>query len=159
MEGIGLALNAFLMVPLIQDLFTTGAPRYTAAVKFGIGLRNDTLYAATFGGGDPGLGGDTPYMPLFNTNSQFLGESGSRVHLDEDSSPSNANSIKVATNTNSQPEYMTLSAGGNDAVCIAYLTITWPDGSQFFWRGDVGFKCGADWYPFELDASLVEECH
>ncbi|KAF2834766.1 hypothetical protein M501DRAFT_963863 [Patellaria atrata CBS 101060] len=46
-----------------------------------------------------------------------------------------------------QAEYLSVSKGGDDALCIAYITVTWPDGGQRSWMGDVGKKCGSHWYP------------
>ncbi|KAI9653209.1 MAG: hypothetical protein M1831_006167 [Alyxoria varia] len=45
-----------------------------------------------------------------------------------------------------------LFTGNNDAMCIAYTTITWPDGNKWGWTGDwastSGDKCnmGQTWY-------------
>lgn len=43
-----------------------------------------------------------------------------------------------------QPTYVQIS-GTDDAVCIAYLIQTWPDGTQRGWLGDMGQACGATW--------------
>ena len=43
-------------------------------------------------------------------------------------------------------EYIAVNDGGDDALCIAYITLTNPDGTKKAWYGDVGKSCGADWY-------------
>ena len=43
-----------------------------------------------------------------------------------------------------QPTYVQIN-GADDAVCIAYITQTWPDGQQRGWLGDMGYVCGANW--------------
>ena len=43
-------------------------------------------------------------------------------------------------------EYISVTNGGDDALCIPYLALTQPDGTKKAWYGDVGKACGADWY-------------
>jgi len=43
-------------------------------------------------------------------------------------------------------EYIAINNGGDDALCIAYITLTNSDGTKKAWYGDVGKACGADWY-------------
>ncbi|KAL9582773.1 MAG: hypothetical protein Q9212_003106 [Teloschistes hypoglaucus] len=47
------------------------------------------------------------------------------------------------TTSGSQPG---VSNGGDDALCIAYITLTQPDGTSKAWYGDTAKECGADWY-------------
>lgn len=47
-------------------------------------------------------------------------------------------------------EYLSIVNGGDDALCIAYLALTQPDGTKKAWYGDVGKACGADWYHSQL---------
>ena len=43
-------------------------------------------------------------------------------------------------------KYVAISAGGNNAICINYIAITWPDGDSAFISGDTGRACNRDWY-------------
>ncbi|KAL8642375.1 MAG: hypothetical protein Q9228_000928 [Teloschistes exilis] len=43
-------------------------------------------------------------------------------------------------------EYIQVSNGGTDALCIAYIALTQPDGSSKAWYGDSAKECGAQWY-------------
>lgn len=45
-----------------------------------------------------------------------------------------------------RPKYLAISAGGNDAICIAYIAVTSPDGDVAAWYGDVAENCSVDWY-------------
>ena len=45
-----------------------------------------------------------------------------------------------------QGMYVSLSAAGKDSICIAGISVTWLDGVQFAWYGDVAEHCGAPWY-------------
>ena len=47
-------------------------------------------------------------------------------------------------------DYVSITNGGVDALCIAYITITQPDGAKKAWYGDAGKMCGADWYHSQL---------
>jgi len=47
-------------------------------------------------------------------------------------------------------EYISIANGGNDALCIAYLSLTQPDGTKKAWYGDVAKSCEADWYHSQL---------
>lgn len=48
-------------------------------------------------------------------------------------------------NAAAQAEYISVIQGGNDALCISYITATLPDGVQYNWNGDIGFQCDAPW--------------
>ena len=55
--------------------------------------------------------------------------------------------IKVDHNDDSaqQAAYALFSAN-NDAICVAYVSITWPSGDEYAWVGDWGQTCGGSWY-------------
>lgn len=43
-------------------------------------------------------------------------------------------------------EYLSINEWGDDALCIAYIALTQPDGTKKAWYGDIAKTCGADWY-------------
>ncbi|KAF1965082.1 hypothetical protein BU23DRAFT_561413 [Bimuria novae-zelandiae CBS 107.79] len=45
-----------------------------------------------------------------------------------------------------QANYVQLMAGGNDALCIAGISVMTDDQGAFGWTGDFGYYCGAPWY-------------
>ncbi len=51
---------------------------------------------------------------------------------------------------NKPTEYISITNGGHDGLCIAYIALTQPDGTKRAWYGDVGKLCGADWYLSQL---------
>lgn len=56
-------------------------------------------------------------------------------------------SVPFDRNVGKKPtEYISVNQGGDDALCIAYLALTQPDGTKKAWYGDIGKTCGADWY-------------
>jgi hypothetical protein len=50
-----------------------------------------------------------------------------------------------------QGEYLSVSAGGNDAICIAYISMVWPDGIKHVWIGDIGSQCNTQRYESQLE--------
>lgn len=85
-------------------------------------------------------GGDLPDVPLFNQGGEFLGISADPGKVEDGS----VGTIKVSTN-GQQATYALFSAN-DDAICIAYVTITWPDEQKYAWQGDWGFHCQQNWY-------------
>ena len=61
-----------------------------------------------------------------------------------------------------EPTYLQV-LGKDDAVCIAYIGQTWPDGQQRGWLGDVGRGCGKRWFysNVEVGEEMYKpgECH
>ncbi|KAJ8109145.1 hypothetical protein ONZ43_g6215 [Nemania bipapillata] len=94
-------------------------------------------------GGLNNAGGDLPDIRLFNEVGEFLGivadpgkvKSGSFGDI----------TVKHNDNSGQQATYALFSAN-NDAICIAYTSITWPSGEKYAWIGDWGHKCGGSWY-------------
>ena len=46
-----------------------------------------------------------------------------------------------------QPTYVQIFGTG-DAICIAYIAQTWPDGTQRGWSGDVGMLCDQSYWAY-----------
>ncbi|KAI1146705.1 hypothetical protein F4825DRAFT_466329 [Nemania diffusa] len=94
-------------------------------------------------GGLNNAGGDLPDIRLFNEGGGFLGmvadpgkvKTGSFEDI----------TIKHDDGSGQQATYALFSAN-NDAICIAYTSITWPSGDHYAWVGDWGHKCGGAWY-------------
>ncbi|THZ29595.1 hypothetical protein D6C89_01929 [Aureobasidium pullulans] len=85
-------------------------------------------------------GGDAPDIRQFNNNPEFLGAKYDPGHIGSGT----YKDIKIGQ-SRQQPVYTLLTAN-NDAICIAYMTTTWPDGSQYAFAGNWGHTCGQDWY-------------
>lgn len=97
------------------------------------------------------VGGDIPLIRIWNDNLQYLGrnkrfhhrkvESGDLAEFTVDKTSEGFYNQGI----DKQPTYMQLTAG-NDAICIAFLTLVRPDKSECSWSGDWGKECGFDWY-------------
>lgn len=104
-------------------------------VRVGVGL--------DIKGGIQNAGGDLPDVRLWNEDGVFLG-----LTVDPGKVANGGfGDIKIAHehNLNQQATYALFSAN-NDAICIAYTTITWPDGDKYAWIGNWGHSCGGTWY-------------
>ena len=55
-----------------------------------------------------------------------------------------------------QPTYLQLIASDN-AICIAYIALTWSDGTKRGWVGDVGMACCQNW--FHSDVFVGDDQH
>lgn len=127
-------LLASIAVPLSE--LPQNVPKSTA-VQLGIGI-------------GPNAGGSVPHIALWDDNGNRIGQymGNANGHLDEGTawSISIAHTQTVPPNSEAQPAYLMLSMNESDAICIAYIYAS-GDSVQYSWFGDVGYSCGADWYP------------
>lgn len=91
--------------------------------------------------------GSIPGVHLFDFEGKTIGiakSNGDKIQkgLDHDIS---VNHRLLADNAAAQAEYISVVQGGNDALCISYITAVLPNGVQYSWNGDIGFQCGALW--------------
>ncbi len=93
-------------------------------------------------GGLDNAGGDLPDVRLFNEAGDFIG-----IETDpgkvEDGGFGDI-TIDHKGDSTQQPTYALFSAN-KDAICIAYVSITWPSNEKYSWVGDWGHECGGSW--------------
>jgi hypothetical protein len=126
-----------LIPPKLVDASRTTTVRISAGQY---GLRNETDKI--------GFAGDFPHVMLYDGARRYLGRNkgkGQNPHLD-------AGGFKEVSIWHEKgmdgvgSEYMALAASGDDAICINFITMTWPSGVQFGFLGDVGHFCGTGWH-------------
>ena len=146
---MALALNgAFLalsMIPLAIEFFPKPYKAKTT-VRIGVGLAQERdLSNGT-------IGGNIPNIALFDGNGNQIGTSQGKKTIKSGEFKDIV--IKHHDHSYNAPaEYISITSGGTDQVCIAYLAITMASGDKNQFYGDVGKQCGAKWYPSNL---LVE---
>lgn len=86
-------------------------------------------------------GGDLPDIRLFNEVGDFLGAEYDPGHIDDGT---NGQDIRVTQTSEQQATYGLFTAN-DDAICIAYLSIVWPDEQKYGWTGDWGRQCSNSW--------------
>lgn len=138
------ALFAFLaLAPLGKEFFPSKQAAHTV-VRVSAGL-------AQAGDGASNTGGHTPNIALFNPNGARLGFMSGEKHGVIKGGNFKDVSVEHIDGSNNQPaEYVALTSGGSNAICIAYLMITWASGDNFQFFGDIGRTCGGQWYPSNL---------
>ncbi|OCL05722.1 hypothetical protein AOQ84DRAFT_399413 [Glonium stellatum] len=104
-----------------------------SVVRVKVGLDQD--------GGLSNAGGNVPDIRLFNEVGDFLG-----AHYDPGSITDGTDVDVTVSQTEEQQATYALFSANDNAVCIAYVSITWPDGQKYGWEGDWGKQCGATWY-------------
>jgi hypothetical protein len=139
---IGLVLGAAgigLMVPGLlpqkpQD------PSHTTVVKVGAGMTGTAAEIK-----DHNMGGNFPVVTLWDSSGRKVGQQTKGDNID--SGGWKQVDVSHENGMDGVPgEYVAISAGGNDAVCINFITVQWPDGRYWGWLGDVGQMCGGIWY-------------
>ena len=146
---MALALNgAFLalsMIPLAYEFFPKPY-KATTTVRIGVGLAQ----GSDLGNGT--IGGNIPNIALFDGNGNQLGAKHGKKTIG--GGEFKDITIKHHVHVNNAPaEYISITSGGTDQICIAYLAITMASGDKNQFYGDVGKQCGGKWYPSNL---LVE---
>ncbi|KAI1089875.1 hypothetical protein F5B19DRAFT_353518 [Rostrohypoxylon terebratum] len=94
-------------------------------------------------GGLQNAGGSLPDVRLFNEAGDFLGLTADPGKIQNGGFADITISQK---GKNTQQATYALFSANNDAICIAYATITLPNQDKYSWVGDWGRQCGAKWY-------------
>lgn len=128
-------------IPLIVDQFPQ-PQKDKAVVRIAAGAH---AFDESLGGS---TGGDIPFVHLYDLHGDELGHVNGESQPEGGISLGDGESVSREIETQGHPEYLKLTAYGLDAVCIAYVTLTAPDGKDFLtWNGDFGKECGIPWYP------------
>ncbi|KAI1822785.1 hypothetical protein F4861DRAFT_371310 [Xylaria intraflava] len=94
-------------------------------------------------GGLSNAEGDLPDVRLFNEAGDFLGITADPGKVK--SGDFGDITVNHENDSGQQASYALFSAN-NDAICVAYSSITWTSGDQYAWIGDWGKQCGGAWY-------------
>ena len=138
LDVIGTLLGVGWMMPgLIPD-----KDEYQTVVRIGAGLSMAKSDSTS---------GDKPGIHLYDVMGRSIGSThGTKHHkiLDGDFMDI---SVPFDHGVGKKPtEYLSIVNGGDDALCIAYIALTQPDGTEKAWYGDIAKSCGADWYYSQL---------
>ncbi|MCJ1483170.1 hypothetical protein MMC06_003337 [Schaereria dolodes] len=141
--ALNIGFMALTLIPLALDFFPKPYQASTV-VRVGAGLTQA-------GDGKSSTGGNVPNIALFDPNGARLGfMSGTRKGKINEGNYNDMTVNHIDSSNNDAAEYISVSSGGTDALCIAYLAITWASGDKFQFFGDVGQQCGLPWYPSNL---------
>ena len=138
-NAIGFGVLALSLVPLGKSFFPDPV-QYTTTVRIHAGEVQSGEESFNTGGNVPGVG-------VFDGNGGRIGfMSGTRKgKIDQDNWHDVAVN-PVNSHNNADAEYISVSGGGTDAICISHIEVTTAGGSQFQFYGDVPKTCGLAWY-------------
>ncbi|EEP78502.1 predicted protein [Uncinocarpus reesii 1704] len=89
--------------------------------------------------------GNIPGVALWDVYGKRLGEAFGSNDRIENGSPRDVFVPHFRGIGEPLAEYVAISNGGIDAICIAWIAMAWND-AKYGWIGDVGQACGSDWY-------------
>ncbi|KAM0425253.1 hypothetical protein ACHAPT_009570 [Fusarium lateritium] len=127
---LGAAVSVFT---ILDTLFTKLPKGRSSLVSVRAGLDGKKLGSGT-------MGGKIGSIRTWNNNEKRLGE---KKNLKIESG--DLLEVEVPQDNGQQATYVSIAATG-DAVCIAYVVITWVGGERYAWLGDFGRVCGLPWY-------------
>jgi len=143
LDVIGLVAGvAFGVIGLLPSANPDPLANGNSIVRVGVGLQDVTM------------GGDVPVVTLFNEKKDQIGEYYDHTNRKVDAGAF-ADLVVDQTAKYQQPTYAQLYTGA-DAICIAYIGQTWPDGIKRGWLGDMGKICGQKNYFSNLIVSTAD---
>ncbi|KAI6381308.1 hypothetical protein MCOR25_001242 [Pyricularia grisea] len=129
---IGVVSSILGIIQFTQEAFPE-TKKPGSSVRIAVGLDEN--------GGLRNAGGSVPNVILFNEDGEYLGQSKKNGDVKDGS----FSDVTVTQSSRQQATYGLFQAG-HEAICVAYTSITWPDGSQYAVTGDWGEACGGSWY-------------
>lgn len=93
------------------------------------------------GGGLSNAGGNIPDIRAYNEHGELIGK---KINDKTYCGPGDDNCLSQINKVHQQPTY-TLFSGNNDAICIAWVSVTFPGQDKYAWIGNWGQQCGAAW--------------
>ncbi|KAM7183338.1 hypothetical protein V8F33_013645 [Rhypophila sp. PSN 637] len=147
-EGIALIGVVITTVPVLSDLFNPKPDKSTT-----------TKVRLVAGDGDF-TEGNIPHVALFDRSGSSIGfsdvgKNGFKSSILSKGQPHDLSITQEDTDSAANgAEYLSMTASGNNAVCISIVTVTTPSGVQYSWMGDVAKQCGAPWSYGNVVASI-----
>ncbi|KAL4915008.1 hypothetical protein BDW62DRAFT_204097 [Aspergillus aurantiobrunneus] len=146
-NALSLGLLGISMIPLTESFFPSPQPKIST-LRVAAGLNQP-------GDDDASLGGSQPGVALFDGNGNRIGFQSGKGHGNiEDGNYKDIEITPIDDQNTIAPEYMSVVAGGDNAICIAYLALTPPSSEYWAFYGDVAKSCGASWYHSNLAVQL-----
>lgn len=138
-QVIGVVSGVIGIFQFLQSLFPppTASSAATSSIRIGVGL-DGTFDGQTLSDSEGAVKG----IRVYNEDRHLIGTGKGDGVI-----PSGGYqdiSIDQSKGLGQQPTYLQLNAG-KDALCMAYVTQQWPDGTQRGWSGDWGQQCGQAW--------------
>jgi hypothetical protein len=141
LNAIFLTLTALGFIPLAENVIQAAkGPQYLVTVGIGQGLKESDS-----------LGGNVPGVSLWTARGEAIGGAPGSGKILPDATPVDisVSGNKTLGNGEAPVEYISVTNGGDDAICVAYVSVSEPgaQGTKRLFFGETGYSCQADWYP------------
>ncbi len=104
---------------------------------------------------DDSTSGGTPGVTLYDIMGRIIRSTKGKADVIKDGAFIDIK-VPFAEGVGTKPaEYVAVTDGGKDALCIAYISLTNPDGGKHVWYGDIGKTCGHQWYHSLLKTGKI----
>lgn len=141
-NAIMLGITGIFSIPLLKDFFPSSAAKTTFVTIV------PGQYNPDFLNGTNQVGGPAPNLALFDANGNRIGFKSGVGHGKLKSGRAMTIAVVPSDEDNNiPPEYLSISASGPDALCIAWVALTGPNDEHWTWNGEIGKACGQPWYP------------
>lgn len=154
LEALAFVGTVITTIPVLQD-FISPKPDI-----------DKTTVVKIVAGDDDFTDGNLPGIHLFDRSGNTVGIHASAPDFDEKLGKGEIRTVNIeqidrdisAAGT----EYISLSHGGNDAICVSFITVRTPTGNQYSFTGDIAFECveqgvGIFWYHGNVVISQGEK--
>ncbi|KAG5926210.1 hypothetical protein E4U42_003531 [Claviceps africana] len=140
LDALGLFATGLGMFSFAQHNFIDNKTPGTT-LRFQVGLNGAGPRGQPLSGAD----GQAPAVHLYNDLGDWLGSSkNSRVYC-----PS-GETCDVRVGGALQQVPYTVFEANDDGVCLAYITVSWHDGTQYAWTGNYARYCNHPWYYSDI---------
>ena len=139
-DVIGVVSGVFGIVQFFQGIFPPSPSSINRA-----GASTIRIAAGMDGNGLSQAEGPIDQIDLYN---EYQGWIGHATYYPSDSKIESGSFTDFTVNCQGQKPIYVQIRGRDDAVCIAYITQTWPDGTQRGWSGDVGMQCEQSYWAY-----------
>jgi hypothetical protein len=142
---LALGVGGLLSAPALVNFFSPPLPD-KITVNIGVGATNSS--APLPDGQD--LKGNTPRVTLYDINGVEIGSGTNDAIVTDGGSVAVTIAGAEGSGASETPQYIQLSAFGDDPVCVSWLTTSssTSDGADFrSWNGAAAKFCNVPWYP------------
>ncbi|KAG5979234.1 hypothetical protein E4U55_005398 [Claviceps digitariae] len=141
MDMFGLFTGGLGLFSFVQHNFLDYRPQ-GVGFRFAVGLDGAGPWDAPL----RQAGGQLPAIRVFNELGDQIGY---QKNAKSYCSSGSTNCDVLLGGVEQQPTY-TLFTANDDAICLAYITVTFPAGEKYAWAGNFGEFCGATWYYSDI---------
>ena len=134
-DVIGVVSGVLGIVSFFQGVFPDPPPDTSKA-----GSSHLRIASGMDGGGMSEAGGHITKINLYNEYREQVGGVDYRLPWEDGNIEDGSFTDFTLDSNGQQPTYVQI-LGSDDAVCVAYITQTWPDGIKRGWSGDMGMIC------------------